>query len=313
MNLINMKEYPLASFCLVAYNQEKYIKEAVDAALNQDYPNLEIILSDDNSSDATYDIMSELASNYKGPHKVILNRNNPNLGPREHCNKLLYEISQGEFLFLAAGDDISVPNRVTECVEFMVSHPEVSSMSCKSQIIDENSNLIKKNEKDAASLNATSIFSLADYLYYDFYIFSGDSRVLRRSVINAFPPLKYPFAEDIFFFVRSFYVGSIAYTRRPLVLYRVHSASIMGKSRSRKAVDAKTRERFDMTKKQLLEDFEYAISKGYISQDVESVMRLKLDRLLQYLTPRDRRLLYRIPRVGFRYLAEFCKYMEYKF
>ena len=46
-------------------------------------------MSDDGSSDRTYEIMKEMASNYKGPHKIILNKNIPNLGRERiiinHC------------------------------------------------------------------------------------------------------------------------------------------------------------------------------------------------------------------------------------
>ena len=44
----------LVSFLVIAYNQERFVREACEAALNQDYPNLEIIFSDDASTDATY-------------------------------------------------------------------------------------------------------------------------------------------------------------------------------------------------------------------------------------------------------------------
>jgi glycosyltransferase involved in cell wall biosynthesis len=52
---MNSTQYPLVSLCIFTYNQEKYIREAVEGALSQDYPNLEIIISDDNSTDSTYD------------------------------------------------------------------------------------------------------------------------------------------------------------------------------------------------------------------------------------------------------------------
>ena len=41
----DLPEYPLVTFALFAYNHEQYIREAVEGALAQDYPNLEIIIS----------------------------------------------------------------------------------------------------------------------------------------------------------------------------------------------------------------------------------------------------------------------------
>jgi len=71
---------PLVTFALFAYNQGKYIRQAVEGALAQTYENLEIIISDDASPDKTFEIMQELVRDYSGPHKIILNRNERNLG-----------------------------------------------------------------------------------------------------------------------------------------------------------------------------------------------------------------------------------------
>ena len=49
--------YPLVSIVLCSYNGEKFIKEQVDSLLNQTYPNLEIIISDDASTDHTPQIL----------------------------------------------------------------------------------------------------------------------------------------------------------------------------------------------------------------------------------------------------------------
>ena len=46
-------ELPLLTFALFSYNQENYIRQAVEGALAQDYPRLEIIISDDCSQDET--------------------------------------------------------------------------------------------------------------------------------------------------------------------------------------------------------------------------------------------------------------------
>ena len=47
-------ERPLVSFCIVTYNQEKYIRAAIEGALKQTYSPMEIIISDDCSTDGTY-------------------------------------------------------------------------------------------------------------------------------------------------------------------------------------------------------------------------------------------------------------------
>ena len=111
-------QYPLVTFVLFAYNQETYIREAVEAALAQDYPNLEIILSDDCSSDKTFDVMQELASGYVGPHQIVVRRNPENLGLGRHFHEVV-RIARGSFLVVAAGDDVSVPSRTSLMLDLM--------------------------------------------------------------------------------------------------------------------------------------------------------------------------------------------------
>jgi glycosyltransferase involved in cell wall biosynthesis len=61
----NPTDRSLVTFALFAYNQEKYIREAVEGALAQTYEPLEIILSDDCSSDRTFETMREMAATAK--------------------------------------------------------------------------------------------------------------------------------------------------------------------------------------------------------------------------------------------------------
>ncbi len=294
MNTNKTKEqYPLASFCMVAYNEEKFIAEAVKAAFAQDYPNMEIILSDDCSSDRTYEIMKEMAAAYKGPHKVILNRNNPNLGPRENFNKVLYELAHGEYLFIAAGDDISRKDRVSICVDLMEKHQEVMSMSVASKHIDEEGNEIPLGDWNRISTGQYSIYTLADYISYDFYLFSGDSRVLRRKVIEAFPPLQFSYAEDTMLFVRSFMLGNVAYLREPLVCYRQRQNSIMWKSRKKKKTKDDIRRFKETSYKQLKADFDLAVKNDYLTSAEAPFVEWKIEQLASWLRPKRKTIWWR--------------------
>ena len=105
-----VSDKPLVTFAVIAYNQERFIREAVEGAFAQTYSPLEIILSDDGSSDKTFDVMQALVAKYDGPHHVMLNRNSKNLGLAGHVNHIM-ERATGDIIVLAAGDDISRPER----------------------------------------------------------------------------------------------------------------------------------------------------------------------------------------------------------
>lgn len=107
---------PLVTFALFAYNQEAFIREAVAGALAQTYEPLEIILSDDCSTDRTFEIMKEMAATYDGPHRLVVRQNELNLQTALHVQAVANAMS-GELLIVAAGDDISFANRARLTVE----------------------------------------------------------------------------------------------------------------------------------------------------------------------------------------------------
>ena len=111
-----MSKDTLVSLLLIAYNQERFVREAVHSALVQTHSPLEIIISDDCSSDKTVDVIQEEVSGYRGPHRIVLNRNQQNLGLAGNLNRA-WELSEGQFIVAQAGDDLSVPDRVNKLVQ----------------------------------------------------------------------------------------------------------------------------------------------------------------------------------------------------
>lgn len=68
--LISKSDKPLVTLDLLAYNQERFLKEGIEGVLSQTYSPLEIILSKDWSSDRTFATISELRNGYKRPEKI---------------------------------------------------------------------------------------------------------------------------------------------------------------------------------------------------------------------------------------------------
>lgn len=270
-----MKNRPLASLYIAFYNQENFVQDAVEGALSQDYENLEIILSDDCSSDNTYEEIQRLVKDYKGPHQIIVNRNEKNLGISEHVNKMTRQLCNGVYLLAAGGDDVSEPTRVSESVDFLESHPEVVSLTFQSLQVDVNLKPISDNLSNASENNTISIYTLDDYCNFnDFLIHSGDSRAFRRALIDSFPPLEKGIEEDLEMFVRSFQIGQVAHIRKPLVKRRVHGNNVSKKGQKRA-----------MRKKQYLQlknDAQHALDSGYITL----VQKRKIDKKIQHLYER---------------------------
>ncbi len=111
-----MHPTPRITLLLLTFNQESLVEAAVRSCLTQDSEPLEIVLSDDASTDGTYDILCALAAAYRGPHEVRVRRNGANLGVGEHYNAAVAEC-KGQLIVTAAGDDISLQHRVRTLVE----------------------------------------------------------------------------------------------------------------------------------------------------------------------------------------------------
>lgn len=213
-------QFPLVTFALFAYNQENYIREAVEAALAQDYPNLEIIISDDCSPDGTFEIIRESAGNYPGPHCITLNRNPVNLGLGAHVNKIVSQ-ARGELIVLAAGDDISLPNRVSRLVEKWRSEPGCVAVCSDSIVIsglgDDQGTLIGKPFSGSLESGVECYFSGVQ----------GCTCAWSRRVFEVFGEmLPDTICEDRVVPLRSALLGSTGYVAEPLVKYRVHGTNI---------------------------------------------------------------------------------------
>ena len=114
----------------MTYNQEKYVREAVRGLLAQTYDPLEVVISDDCSSDRTWAIVLEEVERYKktgGHHQVVLNRNERNLGIAANVRRIS-ELKHGIMSVACGGDDISFPNRVERIVEAWISSGRTATL-----------------------------------------------------------------------------------------------------------------------------------------------------------------------------------------
>ena len=209
-------EKPLVTFALFAYNQEEYIIEALEGAFNQTYEPLELIISDDCSTDRTFEIMQDMVANYKGPKVVRLNRNKENLGLIEHVN-LITSISNGSIFLFAAGDDISLQNRTEKTVSLFLKKPNVVLVHSSVIEIDKNSNIIGKGLPPFG--NPYQI----ENLIKSGGIYIGATGAIRKNVIDYYGPIKYKDTfEDLIYGTRAALLGEIGFSEEELIKYRIN-------------------------------------------------------------------------------------------
>lgn len=81
-------EQPLVSVCIITYNQKKFLRECIESVLAQDYPNIEIIVGDDASTDGTQEMLREFETTY--PDKFVLRLAKINMGITCNSNAVFF-------------------------------------------------------------------------------------------------------------------------------------------------------------------------------------------------------------------------------
>jgi glycosyltransferase involved in cell wall biosynthesis len=114
-------EAPLVSVHVVTYNQRDFVDETVGSILAQDYPALQVVVSDDGSVDGTAEIVEAYAARYPG--KVIAVTGGPNLGISGNSNRCLAQCT-GKYVAFVAGDDLMLPGKVSAQVRWFEQDPQ---------------------------------------------------------------------------------------------------------------------------------------------------------------------------------------------
>jgi glycosyltransferase involved in cell wall biosynthesis len=115
----NIDNLPLVSVALPVFNEGKFIAEALECILNQDYPRLEIIICDNASTDNT----GEICVNYATmDSRISYVRHDKNIGALKNFSSGVSK-AKGKYFMWAAGHDKWSPNLISECVHLLESSP----------------------------------------------------------------------------------------------------------------------------------------------------------------------------------------------
>ncbi len=128
---------PLVSVIIPAWNAEKLIKETIESALNQTYPNIEIIVVDDGSTDDT----AEVVKSIKDPRITYHYQENTGL-PACGRNKGA-KLAKGEYLAFLDSDDIWLPQKIARQMKIMEENPNTAlvSTNCWYIIVDKKTSI----------------------------------------------------------------------------------------------------------------------------------------------------------------------------
>ena len=210
------------SAVLLTFDCARFVREALDGVLSQEYSPLEILVSDDASTDGTFEILEAEIARYRGPHHVLLRRRRTNSGSKSaHLNDALVHCN-GEIIVSFDGDDRYVPTRVGRLVEVFGADPSMRAVYSGYDLIDANGRRIGTGRvpHPPAGTDPASWFARVDAFA------SGSTLAVHRDVFDLFPPLDPAIHEDVVLPFRASLLGGVHYVDASLVGARRHPGSL---------------------------------------------------------------------------------------
>ena len=211
---------PLVSIVLCTYNGEQFLKEQLDSLTGQTYPNLEIIVVDDCSTDGTKELLMPFASQHDN---IKLYFNEHNLGYNKNFGKAIC-LANGEYLAICDQDDIWFPEKIQRLIGAIGDNWAVFS---NSEYVTEQ---LKPMGRKLISNNIL-MDSYKSILMENF--FTGHTSLLsRKSMQNILPIPELGFYDWWIGFV-CLYRKKLIFHDEVLTYYRVHQESVTQSKKKR--------------------------------------------------------------------------------
>ncbi len=127
---------PLVTIVIPAYNGARYLRQAVDSLLRQDYPRIELVVLDDGSGDDTRAILEAYDGRFHW-------ESHPNMGQSATLNKG-WHLAKGEILAYLSVDDLLYPQAVSQAVTALTAHPQAPVVYGDYDLIDEAGSTLRR-------------------------------------------------------------------------------------------------------------------------------------------------------------------------
>ena len=222
-------DQPFVTVALFAFNQEDFIQSALESAIAQTYSNLEIIITDDCSTDCTVAKMQATLTSQTGTKIASFHSNPGNLG-WDHWGRLVNQAvarARGELVVLMAGDDISRPDRVEKLVSAWI---EAGRPTC----VIHSAFKTMTNADDLDGTIRREGHDFGEQTPLEMVRRNGEGMLgatvaFTPDLFTKFGPLpEATVFEDRTLGFRALLAGKVIYLSDPLVRYRLHSSNVSG-------------------------------------------------------------------------------------
>ena len=213
---------PLFSIIIPVYNQQlPFLKQAVESAINQTYQNIEVIISDNHSTNEVNTYLRTLDI----PHLRIVKP--PEFLPMVQHFQFATDQAKGEYISLLCSDDWVYPNFIKTLAEQLSIYPQASIAYCKIENVDfQNINKVRlyTNQKKSGFFSAAESFngllnSKSFFAWIPGGIMKRSAYEQSRALLNG--DISYAFDVALLFKMHEY--GDVIYVDKPLAKFRIWS------------------------------------------------------------------------------------------
>ncbi len=218
------------SIIIPTFNRAKYLTRAVSSALAQDYNDMEVIVSDNDSTDDT----GVVVESFMGDKRFKYFRNSKNLGMAPNWRKALNEYATGDFFIILSDDDYLIDNQyISKAVKLINTDPEIVIVYANGYIINEN---INKKEKlilpfKSVESGKTIFLSRNTVFPQDFclcnILFKRNLALKLKAFSN-----DYNVSCDSELFLKMCLYGKVGIIQDPVSVYQLHSDNLLLKMKN---------------------------------------------------------------------------------
>jgi len=231
-----MSKEQLVSFLIPYYNHKQYVCQTLDSILKDTYPNKEVIIINDGSTDTDIGVINDwISMNSKTLPIKFISRENK--GITKTFNELA-RTSKGKYIVFCASDDYLINNTIKDRVSILEKNQEKMVLIADTSVVDSNSKIIHKSSIDDwlphKHSNKENYFSDEGLAYeiINRWKLPGPCNMMNKKLfIESGGYDETLFLEDWDFYLRAAAHKSIIYYDQRVAAYRIHGKNFSSKSK----------------------------------------------------------------------------------
>jgi glycosyltransferase involved in cell wall biosynthesis len=225
---------PLVSICVPLFNHREYIEALLESVNADPYPNKELVVIDDGSTDGSFDVLERWRQRARATYPCVFLRQE-NAGVSTTLNRLLARAT-GEYCVIVASDDVLVPGGIGVRQRYLAERPQLAAVFGDARVVDRAGNVLMESGLSQLYHAKKSRYLSSRSLLFEIVVrwsVPGPVLMVRRTPLLAMGGFSPGYLEDFDMYVRLADQEKLGFVDEVVAEYRLHGTNV---SRSGDAV-----------------------------------------------------------------------------